>query len=140
MKVQLCTLRGNSKRRIDDAIPSLNDFITVRCSVNSLPSLCLKQKCTTPVTQEPEQLLKNATQKQKSIGTKQRVKHTIYTDTIQKFVFCKKTKESPEYFVTKPLGFFSAKELTKNYESGSLRQRSTWEGQFLTRSRSLTLH
>lgn len=38
-----------------------------------------------------------------------------------------------------PPGFFSAKELKENYESGSLRQRSTWEGQFLTRSRSPTL-
>lgn len=80
---------------MDDAIPSLNDFTTVRCSVNSLPSLCLKQKCAIPVTQEPEQLFKNATWKQKNIGTKQRVKYTIYTDTIQKFAFYKKKQQTP---------------------------------------------
>lgn len=56
-----CTLRENSKIMMHDTIPSLNDFITVRCSVSSLLSLCLKQKYAIPVTTELEQLFKDAT-------------------------------------------------------------------------------
>lgn len=51
---------------------------------------------------------------------------------------CKKQMKALN-ILTQKIGFFSAKELKENYESGSLRQKSTWEGQFLTRSRSLTL-
>lgn len=57
VKVQQVPLLHSSKRQkkwTDDAIPSLNDFITLRCLVGSLLRLCLKQKHTTPPNQEPE--------------------------------------------------------------------------------------
>lgn len=61
--------------------------------------------------------------------------YTYYT----KVCVIKNKNEGPEYSDIKKPGFFSAKELKENYESGSLRQRSTWESQLLTRSRSPTL-
>lgn len=65
---------------MDNAIPSLSDFITERCLVNLLLSLCLKQKCTTPVIQEPQVFIKDATQKGKDIATKElNIPHTYHT-------------------------------------------------------------